>query len=55
MTEDQKKKLMGLAMAGAAVYVAWKYAPSQTVKAMALGVGGVMVAKQVPYVRDALV
>lgn len=55
MTEDQKKKLMGIAMAGAAVYVAWRFAPSQTMKAMALGVGGVIVAKQLPYVRDALV
>lgn len=54
MTEEQKKKLMGLAIAGAAVWVAWKYAPSQTVKAMALGVGGVMVAKNVPYVREAM-
>lgn len=55
MTEEQKKKMIGLAIAGAAVYVAWKYAPSQAVKAMALGVGGVMVGKQLPYVREALV
>lgn len=55
MTEDQKKKMMGLAMAGAAVYVAWRFAPSQAIKAMALGVGGVIVGKQLPYVRDALV
>jgi hypothetical protein len=55
MDEAQKKRLMGLALAGAAVYVAWKYAPSQAVKAMALGVGGVMVGKQIPYVREALV
>lgn len=55
MTEDQKKKLTGLAIAGAAVYVAWKYAPSQAIKAMALGVGGVIIGKQIPYVSAALV
>lgn len=55
MTEEQKKKMIGIAIAGAAVYVAWKYAPSQTIKAMALGVGGVIVGKQLPYIREALV
>lgn len=54
MTEEQKKKMMGVAIALGAVYVAWKFAPSQTVKAMALGVGGVVVGKQLPYVREAL-
>lgn len=54
MTEEQKKKLMGVGIALALVYVAWKYAPSQTAKAMALGVGGVVVGKQLPYVREAL-
>ena len=55
MSEEQKKKLMGMALAGAVVFVVWKYAPSQTAKAMALGVGGVIVGKQLPYVREALV
>lgn len=55
MTEEQKKKLMGVAVALAIVYVVQKYAPMQAVKAMALGVGGVVLAKQLPYVREALV
>lgn len=55
MTEEQKKKLMSVAVALAIVYVVKKYAPMQAVKAAALGVGGVVVAKQLPYMRDALI
>lgn len=55
MTEEQKQKLMGAGIALAMVYVAWRFAPSAAVKAAALGVGGVIVAKQVPFVRNALV
>lgn len=55
MTEQQKKMWMGVGIALAIVYVVQKYAPMQAVKAAALGVGGVVVAKQIPYVREALV
>ena len=41
---------IGLAIA----YAAYKYGPNATVKAAALGVAGVIVAKQLPYVQDAL-
>lgn len=54
MTEEQKKKMIGMGIALAAVFAAWKFAPNQTIKAMALGVGGVVVAKNVPYVKEAL-
>ena len=46
-------KLMPLAIAGAILYAAYKYGPP-AVKAMALGVGGVIIAKQIPYVQDAM-
>lgn len=36
------------------VYAAWKFAPSAAVKAAALGVGGVIIAKQIPYVKDVM-
>lgn len=48
-------KLVPAAIAGALIYAAYKYGPAP-VKAMALGVAGVMVAKLVPipYVSDAV-
>ena len=36
------------------VYAVYKFAPWQSAKAAALGVGGVIVANQIPFVRDAL-
>lgn len=54
MTEEQKKQLMSMGIALALVYAAWKFAPSQAVKAAALGVGGVIVGKQIPYIKTAL-
>ncbi len=36
------------------VYAVYRFAPSAAVKAAALGIGGVIVAKQIPYVSDAL-
>ena len=54
MTEDQKNKWMGLGIALAIVYAVQRYAPNQAVKAAALGVGGVVVAKQLPFVKNAL-
>ncbi|HRZ02319.1 MAG TPA: hypothetical protein P5024_12240 [Burkholderiaceae bacterium] len=46
--------LMKIGVALAAVAVAYKFAPSALVKTAAVAVGGVIVAKQLPYVRDAL-
>ena len=36
------------------VWATYKFVPQQFSKAMALGVGGVIVAKNVPFVKDAL-
>lgn len=47
-------KLMNLGIAAAIIYGAYRFAPSPAVKAMALGVAGVMVANQIPYVKDAI-
>lgn len=54
MTEEQKKQVMAALIALGIVYAAWKFAPSAAVKAAALGVGGVIVGKQLPYVKTAL-
>jgi hypothetical protein len=45
-------KLMNLAIAAGIVFAAYKFGPNQAVKAMALGVGGVIAAKQIPYVKE---
>lgn len=36
-------------------YAAYRFGPNQAVKAAAMGVIGTIVARQVPFVRDALV
>lgn len=36
------------------VYAVYKFVPNAAVKAAALGVGGMIVAKRVPYVNDAI-
>lgn len=54
MTEEQKKSMTSAAIALAAVFALWKFAPNAAVKAAALGVGGVIVAKRLPYVGNAL-
>lgn len=47
-------KLVPLAIGvGLAVAIA-KFAPNAMVKAAALGAAGVMVGRQLPYIRDAL-
>lgn len=46
-----------LIKAGIALGIVWaiyKFAPGQAIKAAALGVGGTIVAKQLPFVKDAL-
>jgi hypothetical protein len=45
--------LMKLAIAGGLIYAAYKFGPSWA-KAGAIGVGAVIVAKRVPYVKDVL-
>ncbi len=46
--------LMKTAIALGIVWAIYKFVPGQAVKAAALGVGGTIVARQVPFVRDAL-
>lgn len=46
--------LMKLAVALAAVWAVYKFVPNAAVKAAALGVGGVIVAKRLPFVREAM-
>lgn len=41
-----------LALALGAVYVAYKYGPNNAVKGAALGVGGIILAKQLPVIKD---
>ena len=47
-------KLVPVGLALGILYALTKFAPNQMVKAAALGVAGVVVAKQVPYLKDAL-
>jgi hypothetical protein len=48
MSEEMKK----LAIAGAILFAGYKYAPNAIVKAAVLGVAGIVVAKQTPYVKE---
>lgn len=50
MTTEQ---LTSLAIAGGILFAAYKFGPA-AVKAGAIAVGAVMIAKQVPYVKDVL-
>jgi hypothetical protein len=47
-------QLTQIGIALAICYGVYRFAPIQAAKAAALGVAGVVVAKQVPYVQDAL-
>lgn len=51
LTSSQITKI-GLALA--ICYGAYRFVPNAAVKAAALGVAGTIVAKQIPYVSDAL-
>jgi hypothetical protein len=46
--------LMKLGMAAAITFGVYKFSKNAAVKAAALGVLGTVVAKQIPYVKDAL-
>lgn len=43
--------LLRLALVGAALYFVWKKAPAP-IAAMALGIGGVIAAKNTPYLKE---
>lgn len=45
---------MNTLIAAGIVFAAIKFAPNASVKTAALGVAGVLVASQIPYVSDAL-
>jgi hypothetical protein len=47
-----QKQLMNLAIAGAALFAAYKFAPNAAVKTAVLGVAGIVAAKQIPYVNQ---
>lgn len=47
-------KLVPAAIAVGILLAVAKFVPNQMVKAGALGAAGVIVAKQIPYVQDAL-
>lgn len=46
--------LTKLAVAAGMLYGVWKFAPNDAVKAMALGVAGVIAAKKLPFVKDVI-
>lgn len=43
---------MNTAIAAGLIFAAIKFSPNASVKAAALGVAGVIVAKQIPYIQD---
>jgi hypothetical protein len=49
-----QSQIVKLAIALGMVYGVYRFAPWQAAKAAALGVGGVILAKQLPYVGDSL-
>lgn len=51
MTSSQMTKI---AVALGACFAAYKFLPHPAARAMALGVAGVIVGRQLPYVKDAL-
>lgn len=48
------QKYMGTAIAAGLAFAVYKFAPNAMVKTAALGVLGTVIAKQIPYVQDAL-
>lgn len=46
-------ELTKLAMAGAVLFAAYKFGPA-AVKAAALSIGAIVVAKRIPYVQDVI-
>lgn len=54
MTDEQKKKMMGIGIALVALYAAYRFGPSPLVKTAAASVGAVIVARQLPFIGPAL-
>lgn len=48
------QNLMPTAIALGLCYAAYKFAPNAMAKSAAVSIGAVVLAKQVPYLRDAL-
>lgn len=46
-----QQQLMNMGITAAILFAAWKFAPNNSIKAAVLGVAGVVVAKQLPYVK----
>ena len=51
MTDVEKKAMTNKLIAAAIIFGIYKFVPNQAIKAMALGVGGVMAAAYIPYVN----
>lgn len=49
-----QQDLMKAGIALGIVYAVYRFVPNAAVKAAALGVGGMIVAKRIPYVSDAV-
>lgn len=49
-----QQSLMKAGIALGIVYAVYRFVPNAAVKAAALGVGGMIVAKQVPYLNEAI-
>lgn len=49
-----QSEMVRTAVAVGILFAAYKFIPNQQAKAAALGVLGVVIAKQVPYVQDAI-
>lgn len=47
-----QSQLMKIAITGGLLFAAYRFAPNPTVKAMVLGVAGVVVAKNTPVVNQ---
>lgn len=47
-----QSELTKMAMALGILYGVYKFAPQQQIKAMALGVAGIIIAKNVPILKD---
>lgn len=54
MTEAQKMALKNAAIGMAIVFAAYKFGKFPAVKAAALGVAGIVVANQVPFLKNAV-
>lgn len=52
MFDMSKENLTKLGIAGAMLFAAYKYSKNPVVRASAVSIGAVIVAKQIPYVKD---